>query len=135
MQVIKFYYMIKLLMYFNKNKLYLQNLCGGYFTIGFSCKRHHMLWKKILTKGYKLCYPKTHAKKDKIMNNLKQKVSQCNRNSPKVLFKMSVLNSTLRFIRRRHMLNTQNPKFPQKSKWNEIYIHLVTKHHILESMT
>ena len=47
---VSLYYL--LLTYFIENIFYLQNLCGGYFTIGFSCKRHHMLWKKILTKRY-----------------------------------------------------------------------------------
>ena len=67
---LKFPFMTRLLTYFNGNLFYLQNLCGGYFTIGFSCKRHHMLWKKILTKRYRLHYLKNHARKDSVMTNI-----------------------------------------------------------------
>lgn len=60
-------YPLLLLKYFNENVFYLQNQCGGYFTIGFRWKRHHMLWEKILTKRYRLHYPQTCAKTDSIM--------------------------------------------------------------------
>lgn len=64
---VSLYYL--LLTYLIENIFYLQNLCGGYFTIGFSCKRHHMLWKKILTKRYMLHSPKSRARKEGTMTN------------------------------------------------------------------